>query len=64
MRPEGPTAGLHNRPSGPVLPGAGLQDAGFPDATVGVAPHSLRAVTPDELTALTAMGAGGPMPVN
>jgi formimidoylglutamate deiminase len=36
----------------------------FPDATVGVAPHSLRAVTPEELAALTAMGAGGPMHIH
>jgi len=38
--------------------------ASFPDATVGVAPHSLRAVTPEELAALTAMGAGGPMHIH
>ena len=38
--------------------------ARFPDATVGIAPHSLRAVTPDELKGLIAMGAGGPMHIH
>ena len=37
---------------------------GFEDATVGVAPHSLRAVTPDELQALIGMGAAGPMHIH
>lgn len=32
--------------------------AGLPDAVIGVAPHSLRAVTPDELAAVTAMTDG------
>jgi formiminoglutamate deiminase len=35
--------------------------ASLPDAVVGVAPHSLRAVTPDELTALVEMTASGPI---
>ena len=33
-------------------------------ATVGVAPHSLRAVTPDELTAVAAMAAGAPIHIH
>ena len=37
---------------------------GLPDATIGVAPHSLRAVTPEELTVLTDLGAGGPMHIH
>jgi formimidoylglutamate deiminase len=32
--------------------------AGLPDAVVGVAPHSLRAVTPDELAAVSSLGDG------
>ena len=34
------------------------------DAVVGIAPHSLRAVTPDELTALMPMAAGAPIHVH
>lgn len=37
---------------------------GLPDATVGVAPHSLRAVTPEELAVLTDLGAGGPLHIH
>jgi formiminoglutamate deiminase len=33
-------------------------------ASVGVAPHSLRAVTPEELTAVIAMSDGGPMHIH
>lgn len=36
----------------------------LPDATLGVAPHSLRAVTPEELAVLTDLGAGGPMHIH
>jgi formimidoylglutamate deiminase len=35
--------------------------AGLEGAVVGVAPHSLRAVTPDELDAILAFGADGPV---
>ena len=35
--------------------------ARLPDAVVGIAPHSLRAVTPDQLTALAAMRPGTPL---
>ncbi len=34
----------------------------IPEAVVGVAPHSLRAVTPKELAAVTAHGSGWPDP--
>jgi formiminoglutamate deiminase len=36
----------------------------LPDATIGIAPHSLRAVTPAELTALTAAHPGGPIHIH
>ncbi len=36
----------------------------LPDAIVGVAPHSLRAVTPEELERVTALGAGGPIHIH
>ncbi len=38
--------------------------AGMEDAGVGVAPHSLRAVTPDELAALPALAGGGPIHIH
>jgi formimidoylglutamate deiminase len=38
--------------------------ASLPDAIVGVAPHSLRAVTPEELERVTALGAGGPIHIH
>ncbi|MGN6365592.1 formimidoylglutamate deiminase [Asticcacaulis taihuensis] len=34
------------------------------DAVVGIAPHSLRAVTPEELTALVPMAQGGPIHIH
>ena len=36
----------------------------IPDAIVGVAPHSLRAVTPDELAAVVAMAPDGPIHIH
>jgi len=36
----------------------------LPSGVVGVAPHSLRAVTPDELAAMTAIAAGGPIHIH
>jgi len=36
----------------------------LPDAIVGVAPHSLRAVAPKELERVTALGAGGPIHIH
>jgi formiminoglutamate deiminase len=38
--------------------------AGLPDATIGVAPHSLRAVTPAELDAVVALANGGPIHIH
>ena len=38
--------------------------ARLPDANVGVAPHSLRAVTPQELDALTALAGKGPIHIH
>lgn len=38
--------------------------AGLPGANVGVAPHSLRAVTPQELHDVVALGEGGPVHIH
>lgn len=38
--------------------------ADLPDAVVGVAPHSLRAVTPDELAAILPLAGGGPVHIH
>src|SRR5262245_40518351 len=38
--------------------------AALPGAVVGVAPHSLRAVTPEELRRVVALGAGGPVHIH
>ncbi len=38
--------------------------ASLPDGVLGVAPHSLRAVTPDELSALLAMAPQGPVHIH
>jgi formimidoylglutamate deiminase len=38
--------------------------AHLPDATIGVAPHSLRAVTPDELDAIIPLANGGPIHIH
>lgn len=38
--------------------------AGLPDAVVGVAPHSLRAVTPEELDALVALAGDAPIHIH
>jgi formiminoglutamate deiminase len=38
--------------------------ASLPDAVVGIAPHSLRAVTPDELAALVPLADGGPIHIH
>ncbi|MGH7023540.1 MAG: formimidoylglutamate deiminase [Caulobacteraceae bacterium] len=37
---------------------------GLPDGRLGVAPHSLRAVTPDELAAIVPLAAGGPIHIH
>lgn len=41
-----------------LIDDAGAAVAGLPDAVVGVAPHSLRAVTPGELTEVARLGDG------
>jgi formiminoglutamate deiminase len=38
--------------------------AALPHATVGIAPHSLRAVTPDELVAIQPLAQGGPIHIH
>jgi len=38
--------------------------AGLPDAQVGIAPHSLRAVTPDELDAILPLADSGPIHIH
>lgn len=38
--------------------------ASLPDAVVGVAPHSLRAVTPEELAAIVPLAGGGPIHIH
>ncbi len=38
--------------------------AGLPDAVVGIAPHSLRAVTPDELSAILPLAGDGPVHIH
>lgn len=38
--------------------------ATLPDAVIGIAPHSLRAVTPDELSALLALNPSGPVHIH
>src|SRR5690606_6366800 len=47
-----------------LLNGARAAVASLPDAIVGVAPHSLRAVTPDELAAVSAMAGEGPVHIH
>ncbi len=38
--------------------------ASLPDANIGVAPHSLRAVTPEELAAIVPLAKGGPIHIH
>ncbi|WEK44216.1 MAG: formimidoylglutamate deiminase [Candidatus Sphingomonas colombiensis] len=47
-----------------LLEGARTACRALPDAVVGVAPHSLRAVTPDELAALEAMAPDAPIHIH
>ncbi|MEO8812634.1 MAG: formimidoylglutamate deiminase [Caulobacteraceae bacterium] len=47
-----------------LFAGARRAVAGLPDAVLGVAPHSLRAVTAAELTAVTTLCAGGPVHIH
>jgi len=47
-----------------LLEGAGRHVASLPDAVVGVAPHSLRAVSPDQLRLLEPLAAGRPVHIH
>ena len=47
-----------------LVEGARRAVADLPDSRAGVAPHSLRAVTPDELASVVALGAGGPIHIH
>ncbi len=47
-----------------LLEGARKAVAGLDDAVVGIAPHSLRAVTPESLSEVLAMGAEGPIHIH
>ncbi|HEY8614715.1 formimidoylglutamate deiminase [Phenylobacterium sp.] len=49
---------------GALLEGSRRAVTGVADAVVGVAPHSLRAVAPDELAAVAALAAGGPVHIH
>jgi formiminoglutamate deiminase len=44
-----------------IVEGAGRAAANLPDANIGVAPHSLRAVTPEELAAVVAIAGSRPI---
>ena len=46
------------------LPAPRRAAAALPGALVGVAPHSLRAVAPGELTAIIGLGEGGPIHIH
>ena len=47
-----------------LLDGARAALSSLPDAVLGVAPHSLRAVTPDELGPVTALAGTGPVHIH
>ncbi len=47
-----------------LLEGSRAAIAALPDANQGVAPHSLRAVTPDELRRVLRLAAGGPVHIH
>ncbi|MDC7677788.1 formimidoylglutamate deiminase [Asticcacaulis machinosus] len=47
-----------------LLEGARRHAAHLPDAVIGIAPHSLRAVTGDELTALIPLAEGAPIHIH
>jgi formiminoglutamate deiminase len=47
-----------------LVEGARRAVANLPDSVVGIAPHSLRAVTPDELRGLLPLAAGGPIHIH
>ena len=47
-----------------LLDAARAEAATLPDAVVGIAPHSLRAVTPDELAVLVPLAGGAPIHIH
>lgn len=47
-----------------LVEGANRSAAGLADSTIGIAPHSLRAVTPDELTAILPLAGAGPVHIH
>lgn len=47
-----------------LMTGVGQHTANQPDFVLGVAPHSLRAVTPEELSALLSAHSGGPVHIH
>jgi formimidoylglutamate deiminase len=47
-----------------LLEGARRALSGLDDAVIGIAPHSLRAVTPDSLNAVLALGKNGPVHIH
>ena len=49
---------------GRLLEGSRAAAARLPDANVGVAPHSLRAVTPEQLNAAVSLAGGGPIHIH
>jgi formiminoglutamate deiminase len=62
---EGQRRFIHNVDSYAQLIAASRRAiASLPDAIVGVAPHSLRAVTGDELSAITPLAEGGPIHIH
>ncbi|MCC8953275.1 formimidoylglutamate deiminase [Bradyrhizobium sp. Pear77] len=47
-----------------LVEGARRAVGGCDSANIGIAPHSLRAITPDQLAALVPLGAGGPIHIH
>lgn len=47
-----------------IVDGCRAAIADMPDHRVGIAPHSLRAVTPDQLAAILPLGRGGPVHIH
>jgi formiminoglutamate deiminase len=48
----------------PLMESGARAIAALPDANLGVAPHSLRAVTPEELSAILRLARGGPVHIH
>ncbi|MNU66448.1 8-oxoguanine deaminase [compost metagenome] len=49
---------------GRLMQACGKMQASLPGMQLGIAPHSLRAVTPDELTAILPLAEGGPIHIH